>query len=202
MEVSRELTLKSGEWIAPFFELGARHNGGDAETAFGMEVNGGFRYEYPVLGLTAEFNARGLLRDAAAGFDELGVSGSLRYDPMTHSTLGSNLALSMSGRPGGWNNSDALWGHDALGDWETDDGDAPNTRIDAEFGYGFPALGGSGTGTPWIGASLSERWRDLRLGYRLGFGSDVKLGIDGRLRESATGDEPWNYAIMLRLSVR
>ena len=47
-----------------------------------------------------------------------------------------------------------------------------------------------------------QRLHAGRLGCRLGFGSDVKLGIDGRLRESATGDEPWNYAIMLRLSVR
>ena len=75
-------------------------------------------------------------------------------------------------------------------------------RIDAEFGYGVPVLDGSGTGTPWIGASLADRWRDLYLGYRLGLGSDVKLDIDGRLHESAAGDEPSDYAIMLRLSVR
>ena len=200
--MSQEFTLETGEWIAPFVEVGARRDGGDAETALGAEVSGGFRYEHPVLGLTAEFDARGLLLHSGDDVEEMGVSGSLRYDPMTHSNLGPNLALSLSGGPEGWTDSDALWGHGAPGGWVADDGDAPGMRIDAEFGYGVPVLNGFGTGTPWIGTSLSDRWRDLHLGYRLGLGSDVNLGIDGRLRESAAGDEPSDYAIMLRLSVR
>ena len=202
LELSQEFTLETGEWIAPFVEVGARRDGGDAETALGAEVSGGFRYEHPVLGLTAEFDARGLLLHSGDDVEEMGVSGSLRYDPMTHSNLGPNLALSLSGGPEGWTDSDALWGHGAPGGWVADDGDAPGMRIDAEFGYGVPVLNGFGTGTPWIGTSLSDRWRDLHLGYRLGLGSDVNLGIDGRLRESAAGDEPSDYAIMLRLSVR
>ena len=202
LELSQEFTLGTGEWIAPFVEVGARRDGGDAETALGAEVSGGFRYEHPVLGLTAEFDVRGLLLHSGDDVEEMGVSGSLRYDPMTHSNLGPNLALSLSGGPEGWTDSDALWGHGAPGGWVADDGDAPGMRIDAEFGYGVPVLNGFGTGTPWIGTSLSDRWRDLHLGYRLGLGSDVNLGIDGRLRESAAGDEPSDYAIMLRLSVR
>ena len=202
LELSQEFTLETGEWIAPFVEVGARRDGGDAETALGAEVSGGFRYEHPVLGLTAEFDARGLLLHSGDDVEEMGVSGSLRYDPMTHSNLGPILALSLSGGPEGWTDSDAIWGHGAPGGWVADDEDAPGMRIDAEFGYGVPVLNGFGTGTPWIGTSLSDRWRDLRLGYRLGLGSDVNLDIDGRLRESAAGDEPSDYAIMLRLSVR
>ena len=133
---------------------------------------------------------------------ELGVSGSLRYDPMRHSNLGPNLSMSISGEGEGWTDSGRLWGRDILGDWGTDDIDAADPCMDAEFGYGFPILGGSATGTQWFGASYSERWRDVRLGYRLEFGSDVKMGIDGRLRRDATGEKPSDYAVMLRLLMR
>ena len=202
MEVSQEFTLKTGEWVAPFFEAGARLDGGDAKTDLGLEVSGGFRYEHPLLGLTAEFDTRGLLRDAITDVDELGVSGSLRYDPMTHSTLGPSLALSLFGGVEGWARSGGLWGHDILADWGTQDGNPTDPRIDAEFGYGFPILGGSGTGTPWVGASISEQSRDLRLGYRLGFGSHVNVGIAGRLRQDTAGEGYSDYAVILRLSIR
>ena len=202
MEVSQEFTLKTGEWVAPFFEAGARLDGGDAKTDLGLELSGGFRYEHPLLGLTAEFDTRGLLQDAITDVDELGVSGSLRYDPMTHSTLGPSLALSLSGGIEGWDRSGGLWGHDILADWGTQDGDATDPRIDAEFGYGSPILGGSGTGTPWVGASISEQSRDWRLGYRIGFGSRVNVGIDGRLRQDTAGEGSSDYAVILRLSIR
>ena len=202
MEVSQEFTLKTGEWVAPFFEAGARLEGGDAKTDLGLELSGGFRYEHPLLGLTAEFDTRGLFRDAISDVDELGVSGSLRYDPMTHSTLGPSLALSLSGGIEGWDRSGGLWGHDILADWGTQDGDPTDPRINAEFGYGFPILGGSGTGTPWVGASISEQSRDWRLGYRLGFGSHVNVGIDGRLRQDTAGEGSSDYAVILRLSIR
>ena len=202
MEVSQEFTLKTGEWVAPFFEAGARLEGGDAKTDLGLELSGGFRYEHPLLGLTAEFDTRGLLRDAITDVNELGVSGSLRYDPMTHSTLGPSLVASLSGGVEGWARSGGLWGHDILADWGTQDGDPTDPRIDAEFGYGFPILGGSGTGTPWVGASISEQSRDWRLGYRLGFGSHVNVGIDGRLRQDTAGEGSSDYAVILRLSIR
>ena len=202
LELSQGFTLDSGEWIAPFFEFGARREGGDAKTALFVEVSGGFSYEYPVLGLTAEFYAHGLAPQVADRAGEFGVSGSLRYDPMRHSNLGPNLSMSISGEGEGWADSGRLWGRDILGDWGTDDIDATDPRMDAEFGYGFPIPGGSATGTPWLGASYSERWRDLRLGYRLRFGSDVKMGIDGRLRRDATGEKPSDYAVMLRLLMR
>ena len=89
-----------------------------------------------------------------------------------------------------------------MGEWQTDDGDTPDTRVDAEFGYGLPIPGGSGTKTPWVRASLSEQWSDLRLGYRFGFDSDMDLGVEGALRRSTLGDENSDYSIMVRFSLR
>ena len=202
VEVAQEFTLKSGDWVAPFFEIGARRDGGHGETDLGLEIGSGFRYEHPLFGWTAELDTRGLLRDAVNEFDELGVSGSLRYDPIVDSALGPSFALSMSGGVEGWFDPDAPWGHHTADDWGSDDERSSDTRIDAEFGYGLPMLGGPGSRTPWVGASMSERWRDLRVGYRLGFGPAMNVGVEGKLRQSAVGDEPSDYAVMLRLSIR
>ena len=202
MEVAQEFTLALGAWVAPFVEVGARRGGGAGSDEFGMEVSSGFRYEYPLVGWTAEFRSRGLFEDSIIEFDEMGVSGSLRYDPMSDSALGPSLSLSIAGGLEGWIDPDALWGNHSMGEWGTDDGDTRDTRVDAEFGYGLPIPGGSGTKTPWVGASLSEQWSDLRLGYRFGFDSDMDLGVEGALRRSALGDEYSDYSIMLRFSLR
>ena len=202
VEVAQEFTLVAGAWVAPFAEIGVRHDGGTGPTEIGMEVSSGFRYEYPLVGWTAEFRSRGLFEDSISEFDELGVSGSLRYDPMANSALGPNFALSIAGGPEGWIDPDALWGNHSMDEWGTDDGDTPDTRVDAEFGYGLPIPGGSGTKTPWVGASLSEQWSDLRLGYRFGFDSDMDLGVEGALRRSTLDDENSDYSIMVRFSLR
>ena len=201
VEVSQEFTLDGGAWIAPFFEAGPRRDAGDAESALGLEIAGGFRYEYPALGLTAEFDARGLLRHRTDRFEETGVSGSLRFDPSVHSTLGPSVGLSLSAGVEGWNAPDGPWGQDFLHARRSGDGGPTGPRVDAGFGYGFSVLDGAGTATPWVGASLARRWHDWRIGYSLGFGSHVNLGIDGTLRHDAEGDDPSDYTVMLRLSI-
>ena len=202
VEVAQEFTLKSGDWVVPFFEIGARRDGGDGETELGLEVGSGFRYEHPLLGWTAELDTRGLLRNTINEFDELGVAGSLRYDPIVNSALGPSFELSISGGVEGWLDPDVPWGYHTKGNWGLDDEETSDTRIDAEFGYGLPVFGGPGSRTPWVGASMSERWRALHLGYRLGFDSAIRMGVEGTLRQNAAGDEPSDYSIMLRLSVR
>ena len=201
MEVSQEFNLESGDWITPFFDLSARRDGGDGETAFGLEFGSGFRYEIPLLGWTAELDTHGLLPHTGE-FKEVGVSGSLRFDPAEDAPLGPNFAMSLSGGRAGWVDPDSLWWRDAIADWGTDDDDVHGARLDAEFGYGLPVLGTSGTWTPWLGASLSERRRDWRLGYRMGFGSAVRLSIDGAIREGVAAAEPSDHSIMLRLLIR
>ena len=78
-----------------------------------------------------------------------------------------------------------------------------NGTVDAEVGYGSPARGGAGTGTPWAGISMSERGRSVRLGYRLRFGDSVAVEVAGTLRTSIEDDEdPSNFALMARLLIR
>ena len=56
--------------LTPSFEVGVRHDGGDAETGTGLEVGGGVRYVYPAWGLTLAANGRVLITHRDRGYDE------------------------------------------------------------------------------------------------------------------------------------
>ncbi len=202
LEGSYELVSDDGEWLSPFIETGLRHDGGDAETGFGVEIGGGLRYAHPELDLTAELNARGLLAHEDDGFRSWGVSGSLRYDPYPSSELGPSFTLSPSLGSASSGGADALWESGSMADLAASDDRAPGGRLDAELGYGFAVSGVGGVGTPYTGVSLSESGRDFRLGYHLGFDPSLDLGIEGTRRERANGNEALEYVVMLRASMR
>ena len=61
LESSRGFEWTDGRRLAPTMELGLRHDRGDAETGFGLEVGGRVRYADPAWGLTVEGTVRGLL---------------------------------------------------------------------------------------------------------------------------------------------
>ena len=58
-----------------------RHDGGDAETSFGLDVGGGVSRSHPGSGLSAEVSGRGLLSHESRGFRDRGLSGSLAWNP-------------------------------------------------------------------------------------------------------------------------
>ena len=66
--------LNSGGSLEPTFELGLRHDGGDAETGYGIDIGGGLRWNDPALGLSAEFSGRGLARPRGGGVPGTGAS--------------------------------------------------------------------------------------------------------------------------------
>ena len=70
-----------GGSLVPGFEIGVRHDGGDAETGFGADVGAGLAWRDPARGIEAELRARGLLTHDDGGFRERGFSGSLAWDP-------------------------------------------------------------------------------------------------------------------------
>ena len=202
LEGSWEVSLGTGSSLRPAFEVGLRHDGGDAETGFGLELSGGLALTDPVLGLSAEISGHGLLMHRDETFRDHGVAGSLRYDPQPASDLGLSLSVSPSWGAG-QRGVESLWvtaptPGAALGSLDDSGGsDGPHGRLDAEIGYGLTALGGEATGTPWARLGLAEGFGDLRLGYRLSlsrseigfeFGQsqyehDYRLGYHYRLAE-------------------
>ena len=228
LEGSRAFALDGGGALAPTFEAGLRHDGGDAETGAGIELGGGLRYTVPAAGLTAEAKVRGLVAHQDADYSEWGASGSLRVEP--HAS-GRGLSLTLAplwGADSG--GAERLWSAaDARGLGRADDASEPGGRLDAEVSYGFTVLGGRAVATPhaaWSRSKESEtlrlgqrlklgrsHWhlesevaedaRTLRAGYGLRLGASGDLGLEASRRDAADGDaEGDGYELMLRARLR
>ena len=209
LEGSRPFRLADGSVLTPRIEIGLRHDGGDAETGFGAEIGVGLSWTEPRRGLSAELRGRGLLAHEAKGFRERGLSGSVAWDPVT-GERGPRLSLTQTlGAPvhGGAN---ALLGRTTLaGLAANDNADEPQRRrLEARFGYGFPAFADRFTATPEIAVGLSDAGRDYSLGWRLVRRGtpdhpSLELVAEAQRRESASDrDVPPEHSVGLRATSR
>ncbi len=199
LEGSRGVTWADGRTLTPTVELGLRHDWGDAETGFGLEVGGRVQYADPTLGLTVEGAVRGLLAHEDSDYQEWGASGTLRLAP---GAAGQGLALTVTPTWGV-----ASSGVEGLWTRQTTAGLAPNTRpaqtgqVSAEVGYGFAAFD-SGLLTPYAGTVLAEgAARTYRVGTRWqltgGRATGLTLNLEGTRQEPA-GPQLVNQGVRLQ----
>ena len=195
LESSLELGLAGGRLLTPRVELGLRHDGGDAETGFGVELGGGTVFADVVRGLRAQVMVRGLVAHEAADFRDWRVSGSLRFDPTPSSALGPAVALTPS-----WGGASS-GGVAALLGRETLVGLAAN---DTEAAYGLVVFGGRAMGTPYLRVGQSEVFREVSMGCRLEFlrWEGLEMGIEGTQRESTVDNMAPDREVMLHLAMR
>ena len=204
----RGVTIGTGA-LVPTAEIGVRHDGGDAETGFGLDLGGGLSWSDPESGVSAAVRGRGLLTHESRGFRDRGVAGSLAFDPRPGSERGFSLTLTqtMGGRATG--GAHALLGQRHLGGLgANEDGDELERRTLAlEMGYGFAVFGDRFTARPHAGLGLSHGRREYALGWRLGLARggpvSMALGLQATRREAVNDDaaEP-AHALMLRGAVR
>ena len=158
------VTLAGGGTLEPTFELGLRHDGGDAETGYGIDLGGGVGWTNPALGLSAEVRGRGLLAHEASGLKDRGVSGSFAWDPAPGSDRGPSLTLTQTLGAQAAGGADALLGRKTLADLAANDGGLESRRLELKLGYGVAAFGGRFTATPELGLGLADTGREVRLG--------------------------------------
>ena len=182
LEARRTFALSSGAVLAPTAQVGLRHDGGDAETGTGVEVGAGIRYTAGML--TLEGQVRTLLAHEAAGYEDWGASGAIRLSPDA-SGLGPSLALLPA-----WGASGSamarLWSHPDASALVQGSTAAPAPgRLDAEFGWGLPALRGRGVLTPYARVALAEGDnQSWRLGARLALAKSLNLSLEGSRRRT------------------
>ena len=176
----RGLALGGGA-LRPRLEVGVRHDGGDAETGFGLDLGGGLAWSHPANGVWAEMSGRALLTHESRGFRDRGLSGSFAWDPGQGSGRGPRLSLTqtMGPRPGaawtrcsgggpwrGWRPTTTGTSWRTAGwssSWATASGrSATGSRRRRSSGWDCPT--GTGT-TAWLGAwcatggaATSGRW--------------------------------------------
>ena len=207
MEGSRSISFGDGATLTPSVEIGMRHDGGDAETGFGMDVGGGLAWSDTARGIAAELRGRGLLTHEADGFRERGLSGSLSWDPQPAADRGprASLTQTLGGQAGGGMN--ALLSRDTLAGLAGNDNGDDRRRLEARFGYGFAALGDRFTSLPEIALGLSDTGSDYSLGWRLarggGFGGgSFALSVEAQRREPANDDIAPEHRVRVRIDAR
>ncbi|MDE0223242.1 MAG: hypothetical protein OXJ90_28535, partial [Spirochaetaceae bacterium] len=187
LEGSWGVVLENGGAVTPKLELGARHDGGDAETGFGVELGGGLEWTDPGVGLSLDLSGRTLVAHDDGGLEDRGVSAQLSFDPAPSSGRGLSLGLGQDwgGRASG--GLDALFAPEPLEDRGEGNSEAVS-RWSMEAAYGLPAFGGRFTSSPYMGFGLAAGARDYTLGWRLApeaaNAPDLSFGLHATRRES------------------
>ena len=184
----RGIGTEGGGAFVPRFELGVRHDGGDAETGFGADIGAGVAWSDPSRGVRAELSVRGLVTHEAGGFGERGLAGSLAWDPAPDSDRGPSLTLRQTVGAQASGGMDALLRPETAGVFDAAGGEDESRRLEAKLGYGLALFGAGWTGTPELGLGLSESARETTLGWRLAevrrSGLVFGLDVEGARRES------------------
>ena len=202
LEGSRGFAWAEGRRLTPTMEVGLRHDWGDAETGFGLELGGRVQYADPALGLTIDAAVRGLLAHEDSDYQEWGASGTVRIDP---GAGGQGLALTLAPAWGATASGvDGLWSRQTTaGLAPQGNRQTPAGRLNAEVGYGFAPFG-AGLLTPYAGTVLSDgAARTYRVGGRLqlngGWATGLNLNLEG-MRQEPAGQQPVNQGLRLQVT--
>ena len=164
IEGSWNLALGDGGRLRPRLEIGARHDGGDAETGLGIELGGGVSWTDPGLGVSLDLSGRTLVVHDDGDLADRGVSLVVTFDPDPDTNRGPTISMKQDLGGAASGGIDALFAHDPLEDRA--EGDA-SVRRTLEAAWGLPAFGGRFTGSPHAGLSTTGDARDWTLGWRL-----------------------------------
>ena len=187
LEGSYRMALEGGGHLTPKLEIGARHDGGDAETGFGVEIGGGIAWSDPALGLSLDVSGRTLIAHGNDDLKDRGYAASLAFDPDPATGRGPSLSLRQEFGGQAQGGLDALFQPATL---EDRSGSEAASRWAMEAAWGFPAFGGRWTGSPHVGLGLAKGARDYSLGWRLtpeaANAPDLSFGLRATRRESDT----------------
>ena len=185
-----------GASLVPKLELGARHDGGDAETGLGIELGGGIAWVHPALGLSLDVSGRTLIAHEDGALEDRGFAAALGFDPRPETERGPSFSLRQNFGGQATGGLDALFAPATL---DERSGAEATSRWTAEAAYGLPAFGGRWTASPHAGLGLAPGTRDLTLGWRwtpaenahpLSFGlKATRRQSDGAAPEHAVGFE-------------
>ncbi len=181
------IATEGGGHVTPKLEIGARHDGGDAETGFGVELGGGLAWVDPTLGLSLDLSGRTLAAHGSDDLEDRGFAASLAFDPDPATARGPSLTLAQDWGGQARGGLDALFTPDPLED-RAGSGEA-TARWRAEAAYGFPAFSGLFTGSPHVGLGLATGARDYSVGWRLtpaanANAPDISFGVKATRREN------------------
>ena len=188
MEASYPMVYQSGMSLTPSIEIGARLDGGDADTGMGSDVSAGVVWAHPEIGLLADARMRTLLAHETDNFKERSLSGSLAWKP---SELGHGPSASIS------HTLKSL-------PYQTSNGSImpSNSRFQTKFGYGFP-FGSRFVATPHIGFGLTDSSHEYFVeGSLVSSDRMVPVQVSLRITRHEKAYEVTDHEFMMRGSVK
>ena len=165
-----------GGRMTPVARISFRHDGGDAEGGFGVDIEGRLHWSDPAQGVRMQLRGHGLLGHEANEYRERGISGSVSWDPESESLRGAAFSLTSSVSESTTADVDYLLRNPgdhvvAAGLSEDDDPGRDNRnshqRMQAKVGYGIGVFEGRFTGIPKLGVGWTDESRIYSLGWRL-----------------------------------
>ena len=201
VEGSYTLEVEDGVTLTSFMEMSGRHDGGDGEDMYGLELSPGLYLSNPESRIGLEVRGRVLALNSADNYKEHGVSATVSVLPRTDG-LGLSLSLSPT-----WGSA----GSASAGEFQRDDDflgsvSAPHERagmsLDSRLGYGIAVA--SGRLTPFGEFSLTDvDRRSARIGIRFGRRNsglgDLSLEFVGERGESLDGESDRRLSAVGRL---
>ncbi len=184
LEGSWAVALNEEARLTPKLEMGARHDGGDAETGFGVDLGGGIEWSDPKRGISLDISGRTLIAHEDEGARDWGVSASFAWNANPDSERGLSLKLGqdLGGRSSG--GLATLFAPEPPGQ---SFGTSGGGRWTSELTYGFPVFGERFMAAPRLGYGLSGTARDYSLGWSLKqteHGPDLSLDVLATRREN------------------
>ena len=158
-----EYQLATGALFRPSLEVGLRHDSGDAETGFGLDIGGGFEWSDPGRGLAVLVKGRKLVLHDKTDFEDWGVRLTAVYDPTPETREGFSARISQQLGGVSPDEQGSLLKNDQLpGVNDTTQSD----RWEAEIAYGI-SQGEVMVGTSYMSVEGQTEAETTRLGYRI-----------------------------------
>ena len=187
LEGSWHIAMADAARLVPTLALGARHDGGDAETGAGVELGAGLAWSAPALGLSLDLSGRTLIAHEDDDLEDRGVSAALAFDPDPATERGAAFSVRQDVGGPAEGGLEALFTPAPLADRP---GREARAHWTLEAAYGLPALGGRFTASPHAAVGLAPDTRDYTLGWRLtphaATAPDLTVGLRATRHEPAS----------------
>ena len=207
LEAVRPFPFAHGAFLIPSMEMGIRHDSGDAESGYGLDLGAGILWSDPGQGISGELKGHTLLTHTEENLQEQGLSLSFSWEP-SPSNRGPSLSVSHA------MGAIASGGMDALLNPTTFEGldanpSSSQQQFEAELAYGFPAHHDHITLTPALALALSPTSRNYSLLWSLAPYSDQEQGqadpwelsLAGEWQEQNGAASPVEHSLKLRFSL-
>ena len=204
LEAVRPFPLSNGASLLPSMALGIRHDSGDAEAGYGMDLGTAIRWQAPKQGISGELKGHTLLTHTEESLQEQGLALSFSWQPHP-SNRGPSLSLSHAMGATAAGNMDTLLNPITM---EGLDAEPSNgQRLTAELAYGFPAHNNDHiTLTPALALALSPTSRNYSLLWSVApyaeqlQGEPWELSLTGQRQEQNTATAPVDHSLKLTFS--